>query len=148
MNRLLVNRRSVHFCPFCGLIADATKKGEYCHCPYCEVDFCVITTRLMEMSPRRKEESCKEKEGHATLQVAYDTWQEIKDRPIHNHSPMTVYLCELCGLFHLGHRPPKTVAYRSKLSWTMEEVEEELRRTHEAQKEAGGEREEAAQPAR
>lgn len=147
MYRFLANRRSIHFCPFCGLIADATKKGEYCHCPHCEVEFCVITTRLMEMSPARKIESCKQKVGHATLQAAYDTWLEIKDRPhTHDHSPMTVYLCELCGLYHLGHEPPKTVAYRSKLSWTMEEVEEELRREHEPQKEDGGEEEEDDQP--
>jgi len=104
------------------------KKGEYSHCPHCELDFCVITTRLMEMSPARKIESCKQKVGYATLGAAYDTWLEIKERPIHDSSPMTVYLCELCGLFHLGHMPAKTVAYRSKLSWTMEEVEEELLR--------------------
>ena len=128
MNRYLAPRRSVHFCPFCGLIADVTQIGEYCYCPHCDTNFCVVTTRLMELSPARKIEVCKKKEGHANLQIAYDVWLQIKDKPFHDSTPMNIYLCELCGLFHLGHEPSNPIAYRSKLSWTMEEVEEELLR--------------------
>jgi hypothetical protein len=83
------------------------------------------------MSPIRKEQVCQRKEGHMTMRIAYEVWLEIRDRKFHDNSPMTVYLCELCGLFHLGHMPPETTAHRSKLCWTMDEVEEELARLGE-----------------
>jgi len=107
---------------------DVTQRGEYCECPHCDLEFCVVMNRpTVEMwGEIRKQEACRQKVGHQTLQSAWDTWIEIKDRPIHNGSEMTVYLCELCGLYHLGHKPAETVPRRHKLVWTMGEVEEEL----------------------
>ena len=129
-NKFLTPRIAIHFCPFCGLIADVKEKGDWCICPHCELGFRVYTSRALpeNLSGSRQKDMCKNKFPHASLRMAYDVWLEIKDKEFHNNSPMTIYLCELCGQYHLGHQPKEDAAYRSRLFWTIEEAKEELDR--------------------
>ena len=82
----------------------------------------------VSLSEKKAKHVCTAKGQHLSLESAYEHWLAIKDKPIHNCSQMMVYLCDLCGLFHLGHEPSHG-GYHAKMAWTIPEVEEEIHRT-------------------
>ena len=127
--RFQAPKRNINFCPMCGLIADHNAKGDYCECPHCEIWFHVFVKGLTAdmIGPQRRAISCANKVRHATLQSAWDTWLEIKDRLIHSGSEMTVYQCDICGEFHLGHKPAKKSEFYTRRVWGMSQVEDLMR---------------------
>lgn len=116
------NKRAVIFCPFCGLVADNTQKGTWVQCYHCDSQFLVFVKApaIQTWGEGKIEVSCKRKVRYHSLEEARQAYLEIADRERHTHSEMRIYLCDICGMFHLGHEPQK--GFKSR-TWAVEEAD-------------------------